>query len=114
MRRFRSLSDYAHIGGVHVDAKRYTQTPVLCGLRAAWEEATGGTDEPFDAETQIYAYGMADGTWDDIDLADIWFRLERFFGFTCRREEWLEFFGLDLAKQSWDEWEKTFAPNLTF
>ena len=38
-----------------MDAKRYTQPQVLCGLREAWEFATG-IDEWFDAETQIYAF----------------------------------------------------------
>ncbi len=96
-----------------MDAKRYTQPQVLCGLREAWEFATG-IDEWFDAETQIYAFMKADGSWDDLDLADIWFRLERFFGFTCSCEEWKDWFEFDVAKQNFEEWKQNIAPKLTF
>lgn len=96
-----------------MDAKRYTQSQVLCGLREAWAVATG-TDDPFDAETQIYPFMLADGSWDDLDLADIFFRLEQFFEFTCGLEEWKDFFSFDIANRSREEWEQIVAPKLTF
>ena len=44
-----------------MDAKQYTQSQELYGLREAWETATG-VDDPFDADTHIYAYMLADGS----------------------------------------------------
>jgi hypothetical protein len=56
----------------------------------------------------------ADGTWDEIDFADIFRGLERFFGFECAHKEWLDFFGFDVVKRSIAEWDQKVAPNLTF
>lgn len=96
-----------------VTAGRYTESQVLCGLREAWPVVIG-VDDPFDAETQIDTFMKADGTWDEIDFADLFRRLERFFGFSCADKEWLDFFGFDVAKRSIDEWDQSVAPNLTF
>lgn len=71
-------------------------------------------DDPFDADTQIDTFMKADNTWDDIDFADLFRGLERFFGFACREEEWLDFFGFDIAKRSMDQWDQAVAPKLTF
>lgn len=71
-------------------AGRYTESQVLCGLREAWHDIIG-VDDPFDADTQIDTLMKADGTWDDIDFADVFRGLERFFGFSCADKEWLDF-----------------------
>ena len=96
-----------------MDAKQYTQSQVLYGLREAWETATG-VDDPFDADTQIYAYMLADGSWDDLDLADIFHGIEKFFNFTCSMDEWRGLFNFDVGKRDFDEWKRDVAPNLTF
>jgi hypothetical protein len=57
---------------------------------------------------------IEDGSAADLDLYDVLFRLERFFGFNCTRQEWRDFFLLDMASQSPEEWIKTVAPQLTF
>jgi len=93
--------------------ERYTESQVLYGLREAWDGITG-VDDPFDAETRLDTYMKADGTWDDIDLADVFRRLEEFFGFACSDKEWTDLFGFDVFDRSMDEWEKTVAPKLTF
>lgn len=93
--------------------ERYTESQVLCGLREAWENITG-VDDPFDDDTQIDTFMKADETWDEIDFADIFRGLERFFEFECSNDEWKDFFGVEIAKRSLDEWDRTVAPRLTF
>lgn len=92
---------------------RYTESQVLFGLREAWHDFTG-VDDPFDADTRIDTYMKADGSWDELDFADIFRGIERFFGFNCSEKEWTDFFGFPVAERSLSEWEQTFAPNLTF
>ncbi|QDT70864.1 hypothetical protein [Lacipirellula limnantheis] len=96
-----------------MDAQRYTQSQVLYGLQESWEYSTGGS-EPFDADTQIYAYMLADGMWGELDLIDIFHRIEKFFNFTCSIDEWKNFFGYDVAERSFEDWQREFAPQLTF
>lgn len=94
-------------------SQRYTQSQVLYGLQVAWANATG-VDDPFDVDTQIYTYMLADGSWDEFDLADIFQCIERFFNFTCGMDEWKEFFGFDVGKRDFEEWRRDVAPKLTF
>lgn len=94
-------------------ALRYSESQVLCGLREVWQDITG-VDDPFYTNTQIDTFMKADGTWEEIDFADIFRGLERFFGFSCSDNEWREFFGFEVAKRSIDEWDHTVAPKLTF
>lgn len=94
-------------------SQRYTESQVLFGLREAWPRFTGGEDE-FDADTRIVAFMKSDGSWDELDLADVCRRIERFFGFSCPDKEWTNFFGFDVAERSPAEWEQSVAPNLTF
>ncbi len=94
-------------------SERYTETQVLCGLHDAWETITGANDS-FDADTQIDTFMKADGTWDEIDFADIFRDLEQFFGFHCTDDEWTAFFGFEIAKRSLEEWDQVVAPKLTF
>ena len=92
---------------------RYTESQVLFGLREAWQNFTGVDDE-FDADTRIVAFMKSDGSWDDIDLADLFRGIECFFGFRCPDKEWTDFFGFDIAERSPAEWEQSVVPNLTF
>jgi hypothetical protein len=96
-----------------VNPERYTESQILHGLHEAWEGIVG-VDDPFDAETQIDTFMKADGTWDEIDFADIFRGIERFFRFSCTDKEWLDLFGFDVAKRSMSEWDQTVAPKLTF
>jgi len=96
-----------------VNQQRYTKSQVLCGLREAWQNFAG-VDDPFDANTRIDTYMKADDSWDELDFADIFRGIERFFKFTCPDKQWTDFFGFDVAEHSLDEWERTVAPKLTF
>lgn len=98
---------------IAVAQQRYSESQVLYGLREAWPEFTG-VDDPFDADTHIDTYMKADDTWDEIDFADVFRGIERFFDFHSPDSEWTAFFGFDVAKRSMDEWDRTVAPNLTF
>ncbi len=96
--------------------ERYSESQVLCGLRHVWADTTG-TDKDessFNADTRIDTYLKSDGLWDEIDFADVFWCLEKFFCFTCSEQEWLDFFGFEVARRSNDEWERTIAPSLTF
>lgn len=97
------------------DAPRYTQSQVLYGLREAWSAMVGfDLDEPFDAHTRLDVYLKSEGVWDELDFADVFRGLERFFDFSCSDDEWLRFFGFDPSRRTRDEWEQTVAPQLTF
>lgn len=91
---------------------RYTDAQVLCGLRETWFDITGAYDTPFEADTRIDLYLKADGTWAEIDLADVWIALEEFFGFKCNIDEWTQLFRLDVTDAQ--KWESECAPQITF
>ncbi|MHB0954742.1 MAG: hypothetical protein ACYC0X_00040 [Pirellulaceae bacterium] len=93
--------------------RRYTESQVLHGLFIAWEHITG-VDDPFDADTRIDSYLKAAGCWEEMDLADVFRGMEKFFGFTCDDKEWTDFFGVAIAHRSTREWESSVAPKLTF
>lgn len=99
--------------GIDMDTKRYTESQVLLGLREVWQDCTGN-DALFDGDTRIDTYMKSDGSWDELDLLDIVYRIESFFGFSCSHKEWTDFFGFNLAERSPVEWERSVAPNLTF
>lgn len=96
-----------------MNQQRYSESQVLCGLREVWQDVTGN-DEPFFSTTCIYTFMKADGTWDDLDLADVFCRSEEIFGFECTERQWKEFFGFDVAEKSFEEWEREVAPKVTF
>ncbi len=92
-------------------ANTFTQEQVLSGIRIVWKEALN-YDSPISPEMNFAEPFKADGPYEDIDLADVFYRLERTFGFKCPKKEWHAFMGTDLTDL--DEWEKTIAPRLTF
>jgi len=98
---------------IDVSRQRYSESQILFGLREAWQEFTGVND-PFDAETLIYTFMKSDGSWDELDFADIFYGIERFFGFQCSDKEWTDFFGFNAPQRGLEEWKQTVAPNLTF
>ena len=96
-----------------MNQQRYSESQVLCGLREVWQDMVG-TDAPFYSTTRIDTFMKDDGSWDELDFADIFRGIEQFFGFDCTDRQWKEFFGFDVAERSLDEWERTVAPKLTF
>lgn len=96
-----------------MNAKQYTELQVLHGLLEAWPNFTA-VDDPFDADTRIDAYLKENGCWDELDFADVFRGIERFFGFKCPHKEWTDFFGIDIASRSVAEWEAVVGPTLTF
>jgi hypothetical protein len=96
-----------------VKEKRYSQAQVLCGLRDVWRNSIG-TYATFEADTQIDQFMKADGTWEELDFAGLFYVLERFFGFTCSDKEWHDLLGIEIARRSPEEWEQNYAPKLTF
>lgn len=94
---------------------RYTEKQILCGMYECWCDAMG-TDSTFDAETRVDLHMKADDLWDEIDLADIFFRFEKQFDFEATLEEWDQELGLGFGGPflSVEEWERDVAPKFTF
>jgi hypothetical protein len=86
---------------------------VLTGLREVWPMMTG-KNAAFDANTRIIEYMRADGSLDDLDMADIFYRLEHHFRFRCSPEDWKSLFGINLFRQDIEQWEREVVPYLTF
>ncbi|MCH9655095.1 MAG: hypothetical protein K0U86_03745 [Planctomycetes bacterium] len=91
---------------------RYTEKQILCGLYECWKDAMG-TDRPFDAETRVDLHMKANCEWEETDLADLFFRFEKHFGFESSLEEWTEELGIANVP-SLDVWENEMAPKFTF
>ena len=96
-----------------MDEPKYTEPQLLCGLREVWRCMTGA-DAPFDASTRIDVYMKSIGEWEEMDFGDVFRTCERFFGFACSDAEWSNLIGFQFAKRSFEEWERTVAPKLTF
>ncbi|QDT29353.1 hypothetical protein Enr10x_47050 [Gimesia panareensis] len=91
---------------------RYTEKQILCGLYSCYCDAIG-SDTPFTAETRVDQHMQADGSWEDTDLADLFYRFERQFDFECSLEEWTEELGIANVP-SLEVWEHEMAPRFTF
>lgn len=89
---------------------RYSTKQILCGLRELWRSIG---DTRFEDDTCLVEHMKEDGTWDETDFANVFYLLERFFGFECSREDWNRLFGVHVAVTP-EEWESQFAPRLTF
>ncbi len=101
---------------------RLTPKQVMCGLRIAWPTIIGDR-RPIAADMRIDEHLKACGVWDEIDLADVGYALDRFFNTrvpTLRAwkrdsfDQWADFFGAESCCQSAADWETRFAPRVTF
>lgn len=91
-------------------AETYTQEQILSGIRIYWRECLN-IDDSFAPDMRIDHHLRQVGWWEEIDMMDVAYGLERRFGFTCSRQEWLDYFGDGLEAE---EWELLAAPRLTF
>ena len=91
---------------------QFTEKQILCGIFECWRDAMG-TDRPFDASTRVDLHMKANDEWEDTDLADIFYRLEKHFGFESTLEEWTKELGIAHVP-SLEEWENEIAPKFTF
>jgi acyl carrier protein len=94
-----------------MSGETYTQEQILSGIRILWREMLN-CDSPINPDMSLIAQLKDEGIFDDIDFADMLFRLEILFGFKCRMKEWEHFLGFDI--RDINEWERTLAPRLTF
>jgi len=91
---------------------RYTEKQILSGMYACYCDAIG-SDTPFTAETRVDQHMQADGSWPEVDLADVFYRFEKQFGFESSLEEWTEELGIANVP-GLEEWENEIAPRFTF
>ncbi|WP_298861016.1 hypothetical protein [uncultured Gimesia sp.] len=91
---------------------QFSEKQILAGIFACWSDAMG-TDRSFDAETRVDLHMKANDEWEDTDLADLFFRFEKHFGFESTLEEWTEELGIANVP-SLDVWENEMAPKFTF
>ncbi|MGC3965899.1 MAG: hypothetical protein QM775_00560 [Pirellulales bacterium] len=91
-----------------------TELRVLYELRGEWAAVSGCMVGAFQGDTRIDEYSQAEGSWEELDFADVMFRFERHFGFTCGEDEWNELFRFDLATSDHTVWKAEVAPRLTF
>lgn len=91
---------------------QFSEKQILAGLFECWIDAMG-TDRPFDAETRVDLHMKANDEWEDSDLADLFFRFEKHFGFESTLDEWTEELGIANVP-SLDIWENEIAPKFTF
>lgn len=92
-------------------AQRYRDAQILCGIRQIWAEQVG-CEDPIEPEMRIDEHLKAAGLFDELDFADLFFVIERHFGFHCSREEWLEFCGFE--GRNAEEWQRMVGPRFTF
>jgi hypothetical protein len=100
---------------------RYSREHILVGLQEAWPQIVGDR-RPFSSGTRIDHQLKASGDWEEVDLTDVAYALDRFFGIDeCdprrswkeRLEEWTRFF--DWGAQATPEgWGRDVGPCFTF
>ena len=91
---------------------RYTEKQIMCGMYVCWCDAMG-TETRFDADTQVYQYMKSEDLWNDTDLADVFYRFERQFGFESTLDEWIRELEIK-GPFTLEEWERDVAPRFTF
>lgn len=101
------------VGGTQVRTGQYLQAQVLIGLRAVWQEL-GFDPAAVSAERRIDEALRESGDWEEIDLADVFYRIERAFGFTASREEWGRWGGALPYVANHRQWDEQIAPHFTF
>tara|TARA_R110002111_G_scaffold248400_1_gene312059 strand:+ start:80893 stop:81705 length:813 start_codon:yes stop_codon:yes gene_type:complete len=91
---------------------QFTEKQILSGIFECWSDAMG-TDRPFDAETRVDLHMKANDEWEDTDLADVFYRLEKHFQFESTLEEWTQELGI-AGPFTLEEWEQEISPKFTF
>lgn len=95
--------------------ERYNENQILCGLQECWNSVLGlDDDELFYVDMRIDVYLKKNGLWDEFDLYYLVREIEEFFHFYCSKDEWYDLFGLNLPKNSAEEWEELVGQHLTF
>lgn len=94
-----------------MSANTFTQDQIFSGIRIIWREVLD-YEPPSDLDMRFMEEFKDGGVLEEIDFGDVIWRLQREFGFTCALEEWKTFLGLHI--QDADEWNRDFAPRLTF
>src|SRR5437899_3297796 len=73
-------------------ADRFTHEQILSGLWIYLREDIG-CESPFDPDSRLDEYFMAERIWDEFDTGEFACELSKFFGFSCSLDEWEQFFG---------------------
>jgi len=94
---------------------KYTEQQILCGMKECWHSFVGtDDDELFEADMRIDLYLKEYEVWDEFDFYQLANAMEGFFQFSCSENEWKNIFGVNLPKNSAEEWEELVGQHLTF
>jgi hypothetical protein len=96
-----------------MEAPRYTLEQILDGLAVVWAEVIP-KGPAVRGDLRIDHQLKVGGGWEEIDLMDVFFRVQRFFGFRCADAEWRQLFRTDLAREAPAAWEETAGSFFTF
>lgn len=104
---------------------RYTEKQILCGMREMWERDQTELfflprSVPFQPDDRIDEHmhsripKWASEAIDYSDLVDLYQSLQYCFRFECTREEWSDYFRLDVYLDDYEEWERLYAADFTY
>lgn len=97
-----------------IDNTTLRQQQIFAGLKTVISDCTGHDLSDADLDTPLHRFCKDHDVWDDLDLADLIYRIEHCFDFTCPREQWGSLFGVPSTGLTADQWEQRFGDPLTF
>lgn len=104
---------------------RYSETQILCGMRELWERRQTQwfflpRYTPFRPDDRIDVHlqsGIPRWAGEEInfsDLVDLYKGLQCCFRFECTRQEWSDYFRLDVCRDDFEAWERLHAVDFTY
>ena len=108
-----------------MNAHRYTETQILCGMRELWERdklelfflpryVPFQPDERIDEHMQSGIPNWSGEEIDTSDLVNLYQSWQYCFRFESTPEEWSAYFRLDVYDADYKEWERLYAADFTF
>lgn len=104
---------------------RYSETQILCGMRELWERhqpqwfflpryTPFRPDDRIDVHLRSGIPRWAGEEIDFSDLVDLYKGLQSCFRFECTRQEWSDYFRLDVCRDDFGAWERLHAADFTY
>mgnify|MGYP003663319582 FL=1 len=108
-----------------MDVSRYSESQILCGMREVWERDQRDLfflphyvpfqpDDRIDEHMQSRIPNWSGEEIDYSDLVELYQSLQYCFRFECSREEWSDYFRLDVYDVDYEKWERLYAGDFTY